>query len=251
MLVTCVPHPGCTYQTAVRSKAPRHNQNHQRPTTAGTATHTHDTWGSAKLPTCTPTAVRSPAPRHNHATKERTGITPRKPQLLHVITQMMSVVTIILRIGMLPGSAPLQPTTSNDGERRRTPYRTPTNALNTTPPDKTTMKQRWSGTALPTRSQHKTDNIRNHKNGQRTEEQWSGALLPAWKTDPDDVVEPCSSSMATLRLHNPIHNIRHNKWSTPPAGPTFSVERKTCYRTPCHSVSVWYSPLPTTPRAVS
>ena len=57
MRVRCVPHSGSTYQTAVRSKAPRHNHNNQRPTTTDTVTDNHDRWGSAKLPTCNPTAV--------------------------------------------------------------------------------------------------------------------------------------------------------------------------------------------------
>ena len=110
MRVRCFPHPGSMYQTAVWSKAPRHNHNNHPPTTTDTVTDNPNRWGSAKPRTRHPTAVRSPAPRLKHTTKEPTVKTPRRPRPLHIITPMMSIATILLRNG---GVEPCSPPANN------------------------------------------------------------------------------------------------------------------------------------------
>ena len=149
----------------------------------------------------------------------------------------------------------LSTTATSDGARRYTQYRTTTNAFsvdtNAIPPDHKPTKQRWSGALLPASQHYKIYNIQSHNHKQRTKERWSGALLPAGKPDPDNSVEPRSPSMATLQLHNPLHNTRLNKWIIPTAGPTPNVERPiglvNPYGPPHHGASASYPPPPPSP----
>ena len=111
--VTFVPCPSMC-QPAVRSKAPRHDNNDPRPNATETAEND-------------PTTVRSPAPRRTLTTTKHTRTSPYRPRPLHTIVVMINIITCLFHNGddgVEPCSPPVNNTklttyitnTTNDGQ---------------------------------------------------------------------------------------------------------------------------------------
>ena len=92
--------------------------------------------GVCEAPTRYQLAVRSPAHRNKHSTKKPSDNTPHRPGPLPVVKLLMSIVTIFLGMGLLPGSAPpchQQQATMVSGTAPSTQYRPTCPASTPTP----------------------------------------------------------------------------------------------------------------------